>query len=123
MNINVNNRPSISIPMGDVSADKTIAVLLADKKIRIKNAAVVQEAAIAASGTNYVNFQLEKATVGIGALVDTIAGLAARESLALELGTELLLEVGEVLSLNIDVEGAAVLSDAILVLDYEVIGN
>ena len=120
---NHNNRPSISLPIVALDASKVLPVLIADKKMKILSAKYVQEGVITASGVNYLALQLKVDNVAHGAAVDTQAGVAARTALPLSLSS-LVLEAGEYLSLDVAETGTFTEgTDAILVLDCEIVGN
>lgn len=132
MNINHNNRLQIVRHINALNADVTLPVLIADKKMRILSAKYVQEGAISASGTNYLELQLKKNDVAVESAVDTQAGVAARTPIALEVGVMeelpslagLVLEKEDYLALDVNEEGTfAQGTDAILTLDVEVMGN
>lgn len=123
--INHNNRPTIVVNLGALDASQVLPLLYAHKKMKVLAASYLQEDAISASGTNYLQLQLKKDNVAVESAVDSQAGVAARSALDLEVGSEgLVLEQGEYLALDV-VEGGTFAegSDAILVLDVEVIGN
>lgn len=123
--INANNRPSVVVNLGVLSASQVLPAYYAAKKVKVKAAHIVQEGVISASGVNYLAYQLKKDNVAVGSVVDTQAGVAARAAVALALPAGgLLLEAGSYLSLDVAETGTfAEGTDAILVLDLEVIGN
>lgn len=125
MNINHNNRPPVVVALGALGASEVLPLLLADKKMKILSAKIVQEGAISASGVNYLALQLKKENAAVESAVDTQAGKDARSPIALEVGENgLILEEGEYLSLDVAQTGTfSEGTDAILVLDVEVIGN
>ena len=124
--INANNRPVVVVNLGVLSASQVLPALYAHKKMKVKGAAVAQEGVVSASGVNYLAFDLKVDNVAsLTTPKDTQAGLAARTALELlDAGEELVLEKGQYLSLDVAETGAfAEGTDAILVLDLEVIGN
>lgn len=126
MNINHNNRLSIVVNLGALDASQVLPALYAHKKMKILGAVVVQEGAISASGVNYLTYDLKIDNVAsLATAKDTQAGLAAREALELlDADESLYLEKGEYLALDVAETGTfAEGTDAILVLDVEVIGN
>ncbi len=123
---NENNRPMVSVALPVIAAPIVLPIMLAGKKLRIRSAKLVQEAVIAASGTNFLTYQLKIDNVLKGVAIDTQAGVAVRTALPLDLGTLgfLDLEKDEYLSLDVTEDGTFTDGDlAILSLDIEVIGN
>lgn len=122
---NENNRPQLSVLLGALSATREVPVLVAHKKMRVRNLSLMDITAVAASGTNYVTMRPKIDGVDAGVDVDTQAGLAAREPLDSDLGSDgyIDLEAGEVLSVNLTVAASGALTDAVLSADLEVIGN
>lgn len=126
MNINHNNRLSVVVPLGALDASQVLPALYAHKKMKILGAAVVQEGAISASGSNYLTYDLKIDNVAsLATAKDTQAGVAARAALELlDAGEELVLAKGSYLALDVAETGTfAEGTDAILVLDVEVVGN
>lgn len=124
--INHNNRMSVVVNLGALDASQVLPALYAHKKMKVLGAVVVQEGAISASGTNYLTYDLLKNNVAsLATPKDTQAGLAAREALELfDADEELVLAEGDYLALDVAETGTfAEGTDAILVLDVEVIGN
>ena len=126
MNINENNRPPVVLNLGDVSSDVTQTLFIAHKKTRIRMASIVQELAIAASGANYVTGRLKVNNVNVGLDSDTQDGLAARTPLHMLINEDknyVDLEIGDVLSLDLKLTGTGALTNAIVVMDMQIIGN
>lgn len=117
---NENNRPQSVLGIGAVSATVEKGLLLADKAMTLKKVSLVDISAVAASGTNYVQAQLKKNGTLIGAVVDTQAGLTAREALELDLGDDAELEAGDFLSLQLTVAASGELTEASAHVDYQV---
>ena len=123
---NENNRPQGQIRIGAISATAELGLMKADKKVILQKISVTDISVISADGTNHYQFQLKKNGSLIGSVVDNQAGLAARASLDLNLGTDTEKELasGDYLSLQITEVGAgAVLSEAACDWDYLVKGN
>lgn len=124
-----NNRPQFSVPVS-LSADKKLPVLVAHKKLIVRNAKLVSVGAISASGSNYLGVKLQKSTasgatpadVSGNAVVDTQLGVAAYGHLSLDLTPAITLEKGEALYLDADVTGTLSV-DAWLSLDVQVVGS
>ena len=123
---NESNRASISVALPVIAASIILPALFADKKLRIRNASVIQEGVISASGTNYLTYQLKIDNVAVGTAVDTQAGVPVRTALPLGLGALGFIDVekGEYLALDVAETGTFAEGDlAVLSLDIEVIGN
>lgn len=123
--INHNNRPQVVVSLGALDATEVLPALLADKKMKLLSAKIVQEGVISASGTNYLTVQMKVDNVAVGSAVDTQAGVAARTPIALNIGTEpLVLAKDSYLALDVVESGTFTEgTDAILVLDLEIVGN
>ena len=110
--------------MGGVDPTKEYGLMVAHKKMKLRNVSIMDISAVAASGTNYQEAQLMKNGTLIGAVVDTQLGLLAREPLDLNLGTdaELTLEAGDVLTLQMTKNGSGVLTEASAHVDSLMLG-
>lgn len=124
--INHNNRPLVVVNLGALDASQVLPAIYAHKKMKILGAVVVQEGAVTASGTNYLTYDLKiDDAASLSTPKDTQAGLVARQALELlDPAEELVLEAGQYLSLDVAETGTFTEgTDAILVLDVEVVGN
>ncbi len=129
---NENNRPQISIPVGQVSANKSLILVHASKRMFIKSVSLLVMTEIVASASNYVTLQLKKydeegnETI-IGAPVSTEEGLPAYNALKLELESaeaeEIDLRKGESLVCEMTIVGAGALPEAHLSVDSQIKGN
>lgn len=118
------NRPQLLVTIGAPAASVEMLAMVAQKKMKVRKASLLDVAAVAASGTNYFSAQLKKNGVAVGTAVDTQAGLSARESLDLDLdGDELELAAGDVLTLDLVKAGTGAFTHAGLALDSLVVGN
>lgn len=129
---NENNRPQISIPVGEVTATKKLMAVHASKRMFIKSISLLALAEIVASGSNYVTLQAQRVDQEgnetlIGSPVSTEAGLPAYNPLALEKESaeaeEIDLLKGESLVIIMTVVGSGSLSDAHLSIDAQIKGN
>ncbi len=120
------NRGEYGFLIGAVAADKRFVALVATKKLRIHKMALIDTTIIAASESNYVEMKLIKNNVDVDVLNDTVLGIAARTEIPMSLDASLDyldLEKGDVLEVDLNVEGSGALTMASLLSDIEVIGN
>ncbi len=121
---NYNNRVELSMLLGAVSADKKVVALAAQKKMRIHSLEIVDTDAQAAHASNYLEYQAIKEDSAVGTAVSNTDGVAARVPVALDLdGDYIELEKGEILEVNVNVEGTGAGTMLTIVGDIEVIGN
>jgi len=123
---NENNRPQVMYRLGAISQTGTYLPLVAHKKCRLKKASVHDTAVIAADGVNHYSFQLAVNGVLAGSPVLNSAGLAARAPLNLNLGSSGYLDLAkdDVVTLVVTEIGAgAVLTEASLAMDVQIVGN
>ena len=105
--MNHNNRHELAVSVA-ATANKTIPLVKAHKKLSVAHLSLITGATIAASSENYVTVKVMKKPVEGSAVelaeVDTQEGLTALEELQLS-ATEILLEKGELLYLDITKAG------------------
>ncbi len=119
------NRPEMTAKVGAVAATIEVGVLVAHKKMELKNLSLMDIVLVAASGSNFIQAQALKNGTLIGTVVDTQAGLAARQPLDLNLGTlaERSLAAGDVVTVVLTKAGTGALTEASLHVDALVIGQ
>lgn len=122
---NENNRPSFGLNVGALATTREVGLLVCHKHMILKNVSVMDITAVAADGTDYVQAQVKKNGTLIGSVVDTQAGLLAREPLDLDLGTDAEKECapGDVLSVQLTVAASGALTDASISADLQVKGS
>jgi len=124
------NRGHVTVTVGAVAATKEIGVIQAHKKMIVRNLSIVDVAAIAASGANYVTYGAKVNNVSVGTAVDTQLGLAARSDKAIVMPSDgltndngITLEKGDFLSVDLTVTGTGALTNAGIHADIEIVGN
>ena len=122
-NSNENNRPMLGMNIGAVSATVEKGLFLAHKKCILKEVSLVDISAVAASGSVYMQAQLMVDGALVGAVVDTQAGLAVREALALNIGAPLTIAEGSFVSVVLTKVSTGAFTDLSIHSDLEVKGN
>jgi hypothetical protein len=118
------NRPELSLLVGAMVGTQELALLVAHKKLWLREISLLDLEAVVASTSNYVSAQLMVDGQLVGTPVSTMSGLAARQPLALALGAEkMILEQGQVASVLLTVSGDGELKKASLHADLEIVGN
>ncbi len=117
---NERNPLVLSHKVGAVSADEQKIAVCVPYKCKLLSAKLVNGAAIAADNTDYVICQVKVGSTVLASVDTRAAGQGAVTSkVAKELALtadEQSLVAGSVVELSVNVEGAAVLTDALLVL-------
>ena len=124
---NESNRPDVPVRLGNVNSTGSYSLLPATKKLLVRRAYLVLGAEKALTAAAFWTLRLKK--VSGGAEQDGFsADVAPKETVArgeqVLLGSDVVLEAGESLTLDVTKTGSAPnLTDSVVVLDVEVCGS
>jgi hypothetical protein len=126
---NSHNPHSVVVYLGSLTADTSTALpaWLTPRKVEIKRVSLLNQAAVAASDTDYVQVSLKSGSTVIAELDSREAhedGLAANTKEELNLvAAEAERAADDVLLVDYQETGTVQLTNAVLVIDYEVKGQ
>jgi hypothetical protein len=119
---NYNNRKSILIPLGSISADGSLPAMLCRKKVEIQGVSVVDVAGIAADNSNYVTITLQSGSTVIASLDSRAANQGALTALvhkdAAIVDAQKVRAAGESLKVVYDETGTVGMTNALMQIDY-----